>query len=202
MLIFCDTEFTNFTNPELLSVGLSFKDINFYGEITDKAILARCSNFSYDTVLTQFGKIPGAASTQKEMYWRITEFLSELSKENPGKKIKLLFDCDVDGVLIQKAIQNSDHLEFDMVLSKLILADVSHIFIEDAAKEFIEKYFNEKLLDPMHQHHALCDAQALKDTYNFTVSNNDLYDTRKHDFGLNHNVIASRRKVRSVLDLG
>jgi len=63
MLVFLDTEFTDFVRPDLISLALVSEDgREFYAERTDY-YTTRCSDFVKETVLPLLGRVPDAACT-------------------------------------------------------------------------------------------------------------------------------------------
>ena len=67
MLVFLDTEFTDFTWPNLISLALVSEDgREFYAERTDYH-RDDCSQFVRDNVQPLLGRVPGAACTNKEL---------------------------------------------------------------------------------------------------------------------------------------
>jgi len=63
MLVFLDTEFTQFAAPDLISIALVAEDgREFYGERSDYN-RESCSAFVVETVVPLLGRVPGAAST-------------------------------------------------------------------------------------------------------------------------------------------
>ena len=60
MLIFIDTEFTDFADTELISIGLitDSGEHEFYAELPVNR--RKCSDFVIETVLPQLGNAPGA----------------------------------------------------------------------------------------------------------------------------------------------
>jgi hypothetical protein len=60
MLVFLDTEFSDFTRPDLISLALVAEDgREFYAERTDYTA-TRCTEFVRETVLPLLGRVPGA----------------------------------------------------------------------------------------------------------------------------------------------
>ena len=61
MLVFLDTEFTDFVRPDLISLALVSEDgREFYAERTDYR-KDECSDFVRETVLPLLGRVPGAS---------------------------------------------------------------------------------------------------------------------------------------------
>lgn len=71
MLIFIDTEFTDFVNPVLISIALVSEGAReFYAERTDYP-QNKCSQFVCKTVLPLLGQVPGAACNRTELACRL-----------------------------------------------------------------------------------------------------------------------------------
>ena len=67
MLVFLDTEFTNFVRPDLISIALVSEDgREFYAERTDYRH-ADCSDFVRQTVQPLLGRVPGAQCDRAEL---------------------------------------------------------------------------------------------------------------------------------------
>ncbi len=78
MRIFIDTEFTDFMNSELISIGLvDDNGREFYAEVTDFRREA-CSGFVVETVLPLLGQYPdGIVGTKQHIAYRLEQWLSE-----------------------------------------------------------------------------------------------------------------------------
>jgi hypothetical protein len=99
MLIFLDTEFTKFSYPDLISIGLVAEDgREFYAERTDYHRDA-CSKFVRETVLPLLGRVPGAACSRSELTDRLREWFGQLPE--PATTI---FDFETDWLLLATAI--------------------------------------------------------------------------------------------------
>jgi len=79
MLIFLDTEFTDFIDCELISIGMVSEDgtHEFYAERTDYPD-DWCSDFVREAVLPQLGKIPGVGCIREELRQRLWDWFSTL----------------------------------------------------------------------------------------------------------------------------
>lgn len=94
MRAFLDTEFTDFTDPALISFALVAEDGRaFYAELTDGWRLEQCSGFVRNIVLPL---LDGAdAMTRVEARVRLTEWLATL-----GSEVEVVYDAAVDGRLL------------------------------------------------------------------------------------------------------
>ncbi|MFZ6800385.1 hypothetical protein [Undibacterium sp. Di24W] len=92
MLIFIDTEFTDFANAELISIGLVSECglHEFYAELpVDQS---KCNDFVVATVLPQLGKVPAAHCSVDELQRRLRLWLEQFSARAPV----ICFDYDGD----------------------------------------------------------------------------------------------------------
>jgi hypothetical protein len=78
MLVFLDTEFTDFVRPELISLALVCEDgREFYAERTDYDP-EQCSEFVHETVIPLLGRVPSAACTRTELIDRLQAWFKAL----------------------------------------------------------------------------------------------------------------------------
>lgn len=149
-----DLEFTSFDSPELLSIGLCAKTgEELYLELdlsepVNQRTLSRSSTFVEDTVLTQFGMIPGAAVRWDQVGGRLARWLEDLR----GEEIQLVHDYPLDFELLVFSISSSS-AGFDALLGRLKPVMVGDI-VEDHAWAISEA-------QGLFRHHALADARAL-----------------------------------------
>lgn len=148
MLIFLDTEFTDFLDCELVSIGLVSEDgqHEFYAERTDYTD-SRCSDFVRDAVLPHLGNIPGAACTRSELTRRLWGWFSTLPRH-----VQIATDSTHDRDLLWDAFgeglpENLDKSVFDL----RPLIDTT-VFNDEVC------CFHERPNQPWH--HALHDARA------------------------------------------
>ena len=80
MLVFLDTELTDFARPDLISLALVSEDgQEFYAERTDYCH-ADCSDFVRQTVQPLLGRVPGAACSRSELTDRVRDWFTQLSE--------------------------------------------------------------------------------------------------------------------------
>jgi hypothetical protein len=165
-LVFLDTEFTDLDAPELLSLGLvTDSGKEFYAELDLSAPeglhrSARASAFVRAEVLTQWGRLSGAACSKRELGRRTGEWLQALAPTGP---IRIHFDCKADWTLMQKALLatgRGEHL--GVRLEAVDVAGLAHSPEGEVARTH---RFNELLRRKLHRHHALADAIALRDAF-------------------------------------
>lgn len=148
MLIFLDTEFTDFHRPCLISIALVAEDgREFYAERTDYNHKA-CSEFVEETVLPLLGRVPGAACTVQELADRLREWFGQL----PERPI-VVFDYVDDWQLLVQALGPGDFAQ----AQHLDIYTITHPVFDDAATVVYT--------DDLPQHHALADARALMAGY-------------------------------------
>ena len=103
MLVFLDTEFTQFEVPELISIALVAEDgREFYAE-SNGYTRDKCSGFVRETVVPLLGRVPGAACTKKELAERLTEWFQGL-----GEPSIVIYDFATDWDLLAKAMPGSE----------------------------------------------------------------------------------------------
>jgi hypothetical protein len=115
MLIFLDTEFTDFIDCELVSIGMVSEDgqHEFYAERTDYTD-SWCNNFVREGVLPLLGRFPGAACTRDELTKRVWEWFATLPRH-----VQIAADSTHDRDLLWDAFgeglpQNLDRKVFDL----------------------------------------------------------------------------------------
>jgi len=142
MLIFIDTEFTDFTAPELISIALVTYDglHEFYAELPVNH--ERCNAFVMETVLPQLGYIAGAQCTADELVERLNLWLAQFKDCSPV----ICFDFDGDWQLFCHALR---YQLPEWLRGKNIFA-----YLDPQA---LQMYFIDHRL---RDHHALNDAKA------------------------------------------
>ena len=169
MLAFLDTEFTDLVVwPRLLSVGLVAEGgkSEFYAEVTDPDRIRATGPFGKGAVLSQFGKIAGAACSYADLGGRLSTFLEGLAAEQAsGECIDLAFGYHLDWTLVDLAIQDSGAPGWDSTRRRIRPVNFYELTGFDAGKMAAEAYFKTQALAPFSRHHALCDARALRVAY-------------------------------------
>jgi len=155
MLVFIDTEFTDFHRIDLISIGM-VTDVGgeFYAERTD--FREHDSNsFVIETVVPLLGKFPDAACTQAELTQRLRQWFSSLPKP-----ATVIFDYYSDWDLLAQAWAGSDGSNIStFIKSREMVGDsitASRVFVEAHAATYT---------DDWPRHHALADARALRAGY-------------------------------------
>lgn len=151
MLVFLDTEFTDFARPDLLSLALVAEDgQEFYAERTDYQ-QSECSGFVKDTVLPLFGRVPGAACDSAEMALRLRTWFDALPEA-----ATIVFDYYADWDLLVGATPGRPPANCATQLYLNGYA-ITHPIFEQAQ--------NLTYTQAWPPHHALADARALRAGY-------------------------------------
>lgn len=162
MLIFIDTEFTDFKKPELISIGLVSDDgqHEFYAELPVNQ--ARCNDFVLATVLPLLGKVQGAQCSFAELKERLTQWLAQFAVSTP---VTICFDFPGDWQLLCHALGDEipEWLTGQNVYPYINQTTYQMFFIENRLQE----------------HHALNDAKANRHAYEATKAKNDTMKFRK-----------------------
>jgi hypothetical protein len=152
MLVFLDTEFTDFVQIELISIALVSEDgREFYAERTDFR-RDDCSEFVRLAVLPVLGRVSDSACTQKQLTERLRFWFDTL----PEPAI-LIFDYSSDWELLVDALQGEDSMPtLSNVDGQLLLA------AEIISSLVYQKALNTTFSPEWPRHHALADARAMR----------------------------------------
>lgn len=157
MLVFLDTEFTNFTNADLISLALVGEDgREFYVERTDYDNNL-CTGFVRAIVQPLLGRVPGAACNRPQCTERVRDWFQQL----PEPAI-VIHDYAGDLDLLTKLVAGhpTDDLEPPANFGEsieLARTTITHPMFEAAAIAMFS--------DQWSPHHALADARALMAGY-------------------------------------
>lgn len=166
---FLDCEFTNFDQPELLSLGMvelagaeHYVELDLETELGKRRKAASSEFVQHGEVLDLFGLVPAAKTTASGMGRRTGGWLLKLAQES-GQKVEVCFDYGTDWELTEEAIRAagiwSDVLEVVRPLN--VGAFTGAIDGELAA----EACFRQLRPRGLTRHHALADALALRARY-------------------------------------
>ena len=143
LIVFLDTEFTNFDDPHLISIGLaSSKDEEFYAETHYPD--ASCSDFVHKVVIPLLSLTHQLSHEQLRM--EILEWFNGIRGTDP---VVVCFDSHYDETLFRRLFQNTPP-------SFLIFRGIGSQHINALMRD--EFYFKNGLIE----HHALSDAKALR----------------------------------------
>jgi hypothetical protein len=170
VIVFLDTEFTDLAiQPRLLSVGIvadAGNNREFYAEVTDRDRIHAACWFALDAVLPQFGRIAHAECPYAELGTRICTFLGGLTAAlDDGEFLEVTFGYHLDWELVELAIRESGARHWDSTRRRLRPVNVFDVTGFGAGKLAAETYFQSQALAPISRHHALCDARALRLSY-------------------------------------
>lgn len=144
MKLFLDTEFTDFTNPELISIGIVDENgREFYAESTSFR-RERCSEFVVETVLPLLGQYTDSLVLNR---YQIAHALLQWLEEYREQGATICVDYYTDWYLFHELLESTTVMEFVKPLN--IWPDI------DSHK--IESWWQETGLS---RHHALYDARA------------------------------------------
>ncbi len=152
--IFIDTEFTDFLDLHLISIGLvSAADEEFYAEIPYPD--ASCSAFVREAVIPLLGKIPDAAMKKDLLCEQLLAWLIVVRPENTD--IEICYDYQTDWDLFIDAI---DYQVPAWCHPRLVASNIDEVLKYEFYK-----------MHGLPQHHALYDARA--NLAAFKEANND-----------------------------
>jgi hypothetical protein len=149
MRLFCDTEFTDFIDCEMISIGIVDENgREFYAESTSFRREA-CSQFVNEIVIPLLGQYPDAiVGTQEHIAHRLVEWL-ELYRES--------------GAIVSIDYATDWHLFLDLMAGNEVMNFIDGQMIwTDLDQQRISDWWTETKLP---QHHALYDARANKHGY-------------------------------------
>lgn len=143
LLVFLDTEFTTFRNPELISIGLAATNAQeFYAEIPYTH--SSCSQFTHEVVIPL---LTGTGHTSPEKLGE--EILNWLNSIRKDDLVVLCFDSNYDKVLFLKIFADNPP-------KFIIFRGIGYRHINGAMRA---DFYRENAL---REHHALNDAMALR----------------------------------------
>lgn len=150
MLLFLDTEFTDFIDIDLISIGLVSEDgrATFYAERNDYRREA-ASDFVREAVLPHLGQQPENSCSREELTRRLYEWLRGFSGT-----VQIACDSTHDRDLLWDALEDGLPTNLDPTVVKLAWQSETRVFNEAVCK------YHDQPGRP--RHHALHDAQALR----------------------------------------
>jgi hypothetical protein len=149
MLVFLDTEFTDFINTEMLSIGMVTADAKheFYAERTDYS-LKMCSGFVREEILPLFDK-SGFVGTKEEIGLKIVDWIIRL----PYSDVIIVIDYHGDWQVLGDVLPS---VPMKLKRSPEYIQGMTD-FATNVSIQGVEEYF-EKI--DKRRHHALVDAKA------------------------------------------
>jgi hypothetical protein len=141
--IFIDTEFTDFIDCHLISLGMAAESgDDFYAEVPypDKA----CSEFVREVVIPLLGKIPHAQCAFDELRVKILNWLDTVREKDD--MVEICFDYQADWDLFSEAL---DYRVPNWCSPRLVARNINELLLYTFRKKH-----------GLPEHHALYDAQA------------------------------------------
>ena len=155
MLVFLDTEFTDFARPDLISLALVAEDgREFYAERTDYNT-SSCSEFVLETVLPLLGRVPGATCNRDELTERLHGWFEQFPEP-----ATVIYDFEGDWQLLVWAILGRAYRNPPAKFGEPLHLDghaITHPIFERAQNNIYTQDWP--------PHHALADARALMAGY-------------------------------------
>lgn len=150
MLLFLDTEFTDFIDIDLISIGLVSEDggATFYAERNDYRREA-ASDFVREAVLPHLGQQPEDSCSREELTRRLYDWLRGFSGT-----VQIACDSTHDRDLLWDALEDGLPTNLDPAVVKLAWQSENHAF-----HEAVCNYYDQS---GRPRHHALHDAHALR----------------------------------------
>jgi len=149
--IFLDTEFTDFQNARLISVGLVAENgSEFYVELSDGWDREHCSQFVTDVVLPLLDHHPLTAMTRVEAAPRLLAWMSGIDD-----RIQLIYDAETDWRLVTSLL-------WSMPTDQPVINGQVLNWPGFAMARRHEDLLNALLSDEPRRHHALVDSRALR----------------------------------------
>ena len=153
MRVYLDTEFTQFTQPQLISIGLVADDGREFYAVMKSVSFQQCSAFVRAVVLPIIERWPSAKLDRRELQQSLRQWLNE--RPEP---LEIVCDFVIDAELLGELIDGDS----DSALPAFNIASI--IVLSTAQCEQIaagvDRYFTEPRQWP--RHHALEDARALR----------------------------------------
>lgn len=148
MFLFLDTEFTDFQQPDLISIGLVSEcdRYEFYAERNDFDI-ARCSDFVRSMILPKLGQGPSGVG-RADLATALRAWLEKVHAFESESEVLVLYDFDTDFELFRQALLG----QMPIWIEGANVAEEINPFI----------WAREGLMDSPDAHHALHDARELR----------------------------------------
>lgn len=154
MRLFLDTEFTDFIDCELISIGIASEDGHeFYAERNDFD-LSKCSHFVKEAILPLLGRESPIVGTEEEIGTALRAWLTQF------KEVEICVDYSTDFELFGYLVRDPDTLALPAHIKGCNIRNII-----DAAD--IERYWQE---NGRMAHHALHDARANRYAFECHVS--------------------------------
>lgn len=178
-IVFIDTEFTNFNDPGLLSLGMVLGDgQEFYAELDRNdpqaaKTFARASHFvREEAVLPQWGLVPDAAMSRQRMGERAADQLRDWSRAL-GQPLSVAFDYPADWQLLRRLLMFAKRWQEvgDLLRPRNVVDLTSQPEGQAAAEAMLVQVRAQRGLG---EHHALADALALRAAFRAAMANKEV----------------------------
>ena len=159
--LFLDTEFTGFTNSQLLSLALvRDESCDFYGELHIPQSAREKNAFVEAHVLSQWGKAPTAFENTGAMALALSNWLSSLNAE----RIEVHYDYHTDMDLMERLLVESTLWH---VWEKILIpTHIGYLYGDERLNQFMDsRWSEEELKTGLKAHHALSDARVLRKAF-------------------------------------
>jgi hypothetical protein len=158
MHIFFDTEFTQFRDGQLLSVGLvSDADDELVVEIHDPVRHAMASQFCQGVVIPQFGAVPATGVwTDLELGRVVAAWLEQF-----GSPLTLCYDYKLDQHFLLEALRITE--AWRACVPRVIWINVADVATFPECLAAQDRYFEGKEFPG--RHHPLVDAKAMRERW-------------------------------------
>jgi hypothetical protein len=155
VLVFLNTEFTDFVKPDLISIALVAQDgWEFYAECTDYRH-TDCNDFVRATVLPLLGRVHGAACSRSKLTIRLHRWFDSL----PEPAI-IVYDFETDWRLLADAMLGHAYSN-----PPANFGEPLHLGNSSITHPVFTRALNNIYTQDWPPHHALADARALKARY-------------------------------------
>lgn len=156
MNVFLDTEFTDFHDPQLISLGMASEyGEDFYAEVPYSDHV--CSPFVREAVLPLLRKMPNSYFTIGNLHLEIIKWLEIVRRDK--EQVFICVDCRTDWDLFCFALDNRVPIWCHL---KLVEDEIIELMLYDFFKN-----------SGLPEHHALYDAQANRHAYRPRLELND-----------------------------
>ena len=153
MRVYLDTEFTQFAQPTLISIGLAADDGREFYAVMKSFPLQQCSVFVREVVLPIIERWPSATLDRRELRQSLQHWFIQ-----SAEPLQIVCDFAIDAELLIELIDG----DTNHALRAFNIASVTVLSAPQYARivETVDRYFAEPHQWP--RHHALEDARALR----------------------------------------
>lgn len=159
--LFLDTEFTGFSEPQLLSIALVLDERHyFYGELNVPAHTYEKNDFVDEHVLSQWGKVPTTFESRADLTQALSLWLRGLG----ANSIEVHYDYHTDMDLLEELLMEAGLWE--TWKRTLVPTHVAYLYGDDRVESFMLRHWVlEEAQTGLKPHHALVDAHVLRHAF-------------------------------------